>query len=203
MKIIFTDHPFDTFAIALYQDEVVKAALDHLQTHPTLNINLLLYSIWYGRNQRGRLHKQEMKILLQEIHAWHEQIILVLQGLYHCITQHKKTNIALIREAIHKEMAIAERIERRLIADSLMQSSYLRRNPTQQLSDACYNITHYCLTSHVHLDEMAKKAITTLLQSAFPNLIAAEITDICENSLSNKINAQLSFDTATETLRKY
>ena len=185
MKITFAHHPFDAYAVALYHDEVVKAALDHLQLQETLNINLLLYAIWHGQIQRGRLHKQDMKALLQNVRAWHERVLVELQRLKHLSQTHAKTNVAPIRDAIAKEISHAEKIERCLIADTLLKLNYHRRNPTQQLTDACYNITHYCNALHLRIDEEDKKAIAILLQASFPNLIAAEISDICENSLNN------------------
>jgi hypothetical protein len=185
MKITFAEHPFDTFAAALRQDEVVINALDRLQMQHALNVNLILYSIWYGRSQRGRLLKQDMKALLQNVHTWHERVLVALQRLQNTMASNKKTNTMMIRDSINKEIALVERIERCLIADTLLKLNYLRRNPAQQLSDACHNITNYCLTLRIHLDEDDKKAITALLQAAFPNLIAAEISDICENSLNN------------------
>lgn len=185
MKITFAEHPFDTFAAALRQDEIVLHALDRLQLQHALNVNLILYSIWYGRSQRGRLYKQDLKALLQNAHAWHERVLVALQRLKNTMAANKKTNATAIRDSINKEIALAERIERCLIADTLLKLNYLRRNPTQQLSDACYNIAHYCMTLHVPIDDEDKKAITALLQAAFPNVIAAEITDICENSLTH------------------
>lgn len=185
MKITFAEHPFDTFAATLRQDEIVITALDRLQMQQALNVNLILYSIWYGRSQHGRLHKQDLKALLYNVHAWHERVVVALQRLKNTMASHKKTNASSIRDSINKEITLAERIERCLIADTLLKINALRRNPAQQLSDACHNITHYCMTMRVHIDEEDKKAITALLQAAFPNLIAAEISDICENSLNN------------------
>lgn len=187
MKITFAEHPFDTFAAALRQDEAVLSALDRLETQYPLNANLILYAIWYGRNQRGRLHKQDIKMLLQNANTWHERVVVALQRLKNTVVNRKK--MSSITEAVNKEIALVERVERCLIADTLLKLNHVRRNPAQQLSDACHNITHYCLALRIGINEEGKKSITALLQAAFPNLIAAEISDICENSLTPSLNS--------------
>lgn len=53
------------------------------------------------------------------------------------------------------------------------------------MSDACHNITGYCNFLRFRIDEEDRKAIGILLQAAFPNLIAAEIAEACENSLTH------------------
>lgn len=169
------DHPFVHFAQDVTKNLLVKEALMRLQLQHALNINLILYGLWYGLNQRGRLLKQDIKALLQSIHPWHERVLLALKRL--------GDRLPALHELIHTEIQTAENIERQLIADTLFKLNFQKRNPAQQLSDACHNVANYYKIMNTHVDPQDQQAIIDLLQAAFPNLIAAEITDACESSL--------------------
>lgn len=169
------EDPFVIFATTAIKNTSIKNALDFLQTQNHLNINLLLYALWHGLSQHGRLLKQDIKALLVSIHPWHERVLLPLK--------HLGEYIRAIQELVFPEIQAAENIERQLIANTLFKLRFQKRNPAQQLSDACYNIASYCKLMDVTMTPENQHTIITLLQTSFPNLIAAEITHAYESCL--------------------
>lgn len=185
MDTNFADHPFVKFVDQLTTQPAVKTALHRLRSPNGANINIILYAIWCGHNQRGRFLRQDLKKLLSAVHSWHECVSLALQRSANIIDQSNFKPIKKLKTPIDVELKITNQIEQRLIAETLIKFNSYKRNPAQQLSDACHNITGYCNFLRFRIDEEDRKAIGILLQAAFPNLIAAEIAEACENSLTH------------------
>lgn len=197
MNINFSDHPFVKFVEQLTSRPLTQAALNQLELQNTLNVNLILYAIWHGQKQRGRLLRNDLKKLLSAVHSWHGSIRLALQRSINTVKNLNFKKSQTLQEILLTELKLTNQIEQRLIAETLFKFNYQKRNPTQQLSDACYSITSYCNFLHLHINEEDRKAIGILLQAAFPNLISAEIKEACENSLNHSSNtkyAQLKLD---------
>ena len=177
---------------------LVQRALSRLQAQHAVNSNLILYAIWLGQHQRGRLIKQDHKILFSTIHAWHERVLIPLQRLKQSVLEHVTLNQAAITKSIAIEIDKAEQIERCFIAEALSKLNDNKRNPAQRLGDACHNLMSYCRLLRIRIDDADQIAITHLLQSAFPNLIAAEIAEACEHALNPSATdtqfSQLSLD---------
>ncbi len=194
MEIKFAHHPFLTFADVLVNNPDVQNTLERLHAQYALNGNLILYAVWWGHHQRGRLAKQDYKTLSSIVHNWHERVFLPLQRLMQNIAYQNNPRWASIKKWIVTEINTAVHIERQLIADAFLKLTSHKRNPAQQLSDACHNITNYCQFSRIRIDEEDQVAVSGLLQAAFPNLITAEITEACQNSLnSNTFSMDLTF----------
>lgn len=173
------DHPFLNFAQKITKNPLVKEVSVRLQCQPALNINLILYGLWYGLNQHGRLLKQDIKTLLQSIHLWHERVLLALKR--------SADRLPKLHKLMDVEISTAENIERQLIADTLFKLNFQKRNPVQQLNDACHNVANYYVMN-AQVDLQGQHAISVLLQAAFPNLIAPEITEACKSSLNLAIS---------------
>lgn len=165
---------FVDFSHSLINKPLAKQALAQLQSHASININLVLYTLWYGVSQRGRLLQEDIKIIVQSIHPWHERILLALKRL-------AVLNHPVIQKELITEITIAEQFERQLIADSLFKLNFKKRNMTQRINDACYNIINYYKTirSPIHSDE--QNAVIMLLQAASPQVITTKVTKISEN----------------------
>src|SRR3990167_5543646 len=112
MDMKLPQHPFVSFVDDLIDNPLVKSALHHLQTRQGVNTNLILYTIWLGQYQRGRLVKQDHKTLLSTIHAWHERILTPLQRLQRSVSEHARLNHPTMIKAIDAEIDMAEQIER-------------------------------------------------------------------------------------------
>lgn len=166
------DHPFVIFAQEVTKNSLANDALARLQRQQVLNINLILYGLWHGLSQRGRIFKQDIKALLQAIRPWHELVLLSLKRI--------AGRLPRLDEWFAVEILAAENIERQLIADTLFKLNFHKKSPAQQLSDACHNIATYCKIVNAHVEPQDQNAIIILLQVSFPNLLATAITTACE-----------------------
>jgi len=176
------NHPFVTFSTSAIKNTLIKEPLTCLQHQYNLNINIILYTLWYGLSQHGRLLKQDIKALLQSIDFWHERVLIQLKRL--------AGYLPAIEELVLPELEAAENIERQLIANTLFKMNFQKRNPAQQLSDACHNVVSYCKIMNAHITSENQHAIIALLQASFPNLIAAEITHAYEHSLNHPASTE-------------
>lgn len=179
------DHPFNHFVMELDKDPSAKGALAFLESKELLNPNMVLFCIWHSRQHLGRLHKADIKLLLQNIHSWHERVSLPLKQLENMLSSSSIKQLALIRAAVHQETSYAEYIERLYIADSDIKSVYRERNTIQQLNDACFNLTNYRLQLKIRPDEITKNAVLTLLQLSFTELSPEKILSAYDNFVNN------------------
>ncbi len=173
------DHSFTQFANQITNDPILQQTLSYLQQQHALNGNIILFAIWWGQCQHGRLNKHDYKILLSTIHAWHERVIIALQRLLLTSTAVKNKQLEL-QKPISEELTWAENIERQFIEETLLKFHSHQRNPNQQLNDACHNITHYCNLLQIPITSEDMKAIIQLLQASFPDLISNELAENCE-----------------------
>lgn len=171
---------FVEFAQELTYKPLVKRASEQLQSYPQLNINLILYALWHGASQRGRLSQQDIKTLLQAIHPWHERIFLALKRLAPNELSIQKKLAKELAQELAIEINVAEQFEWHLIEGSLFKLNYQKRSNIQQLNDACYNVLNYCKTIHVPINREEQNAIIKLLQATFPNLIHSKIIKTSE-----------------------
>ena len=184
------DTNFVYFSKTLASHSSATQVLEQLNKNHVLNSNLILYALWYGQSQQGRLRKRDIHQLIHSICPWHERILLALQRLNN--NPHLPHTIVA---AIKKEVLIAEQIERELISDALFKFSPHKRNSVQQLNDACHNIALYCKALNISIDNNDQYAFIALLQTAFPHLVPADIAEICTTTLQeNHANTQLSLE---------
>jgi hypothetical protein len=175
---------FVKFSAEFCEDSSVSAAIETLWQQQHLNANVLLFMIWYGLKQYGRLSRHDIKTLVQATYPWHDQILKALIKLRshtaNFFSKERAVNFAFIEE----DVRFAKKIEQKMLSDVLVKMQISKRNPAQQLNDVCGNIANYCKALNQSLDSTTQQAITTLLKIAFPNLIASEIANSCEASLN-------------------
>ena len=175
-----SQHPFVDFVERLTLKTSVLTALKQLESQRVMNTNLILYTIWFAQNQYGRLLKQDFKKLLFAARPWHENVCLGLQRVRDIVNQFHSDELSRVVET---ELKLSNQIEQHLIAEALLKFPSRRRNPLQQLGDACYSITNYYGILQLQANVEDRKSVDILLQEAFPHLMTDEIEQTCRNSL--------------------
>ena len=183
MDTDFSKQSFSAFAKQLAALSRVEKAIADLSQHQAININLILYALWCGLNQHGRLSKQNFKTLIASTQPWHERIYNALQRLVKQLASHQTATAKRLQSLIDIEYQQAEQIERTFIADTLLKLNHRKRNSAQQLSDACYNIANYYHVLRMTINAAEQAAIENLLNSSFTGLTQQDISNSCSTAL--------------------
>lgn len=182
------NHPFWSFSCQIY--EHTKDNLLALQNRYNLNVNMLLFCLWFAANNQGLLSKQDLKQLLTRIHTWHERIVTPLRNLRNGL--HKAYDNADWAEPIRSEVLAteltAEQIEELLIVDAAPKKAQRNRSRTfaQRATQACQNIITYCQVLYIHLDEVDCTCVSEILTTIFPELGMQDALNLCRSVLMGK-----------------
>jgi len=188
--------PFNDFVKKLEADQQCAAILFKFKQTYAININLLLFLLWFSASQHGRISKKEIGTLSLTVGHWHERVSLALRRVELKLASNKQ--LPSIREWIHNELEYANELEQKFLAEAL--NLKLRpRSVQQQLGDACYNLSLYCKHLKLHLNVKYKECSIYLLQFIFPSIDRATIVKNCNNALqslanTSELGAQLLFD---------
>src|SRR5690606_26638701 len=105
------------FAVALYEEEDVKAACLRVQARYGLSISLLLGAIWIGINGFGRFGATDMEMVIRRAMEWHREVIEPIRALRRQLRREPPQGVeeqthALRHQLVEAELE-AERIEMR------------------------------------------------------------------------------------------
>ncbi len=174
-------HPFWTFSCQVY--EKTQDILLEMQQRQGLNVNLLLFCVWFAANNQGVLTKIEIKKLLTAIHIWHERIVLPLRALRQDLKEPglPAWSTQARRDVLDTEIS-AEHIEELMLTDAappkLAHSRY--KTTSQKAAAAWQNILTYTEVVFVNLNAMDCQSLMTLFAEVFPDLSMAEMQEICQ-----------------------
>ncbi len=174
-----TLHPFAIFVRDLPRRTDIQQRLNIFQKERGLNLNVLLYCVWYAETEQGRLRKPDFKRLKTVLHPWHERICLELQHLSAALR-----NVSTFQYWVDIEYNIANQLEQQMLAETLASNKKLVRNPNQQLTDACYNLVTYFKSMHMHFDDQAREILLTILPILFEDSDPLQIQQSLEQALN-------------------
>jgi hypothetical protein len=182
--------PFALFATNLQSQSHTAPILKNLKQRHGININLLLFTLWFAMIQCGRLSKKEITQLAAATQHWHERILLPLQRFEAKLPAQANTGLnAFIKQWLQTEIAIADQIEQRLLAETLDNIKPGTRSLQQQLTDACQNLAIYCKSMQIQLDVNNQEQIVNLLKSIFPAHSTTAVVKACDQILQSIMNA--------------
>lgn len=175
------DQEFNSFVDALLRDGAAAIHLELLAKNHHINSNLLLFLIFYAKQQRGRLSQIQVKALLKAIGLWHMQIVNPLKYLHQRLLLLQ--NSEKISAHLDQDIFFAETIERSLLVDVMVSPPKYRRNAMQQFNDTCFNITLYFKYLQIQLNKEAMSHIMSVLKNIFPFLLEEN-----EHLFTNKLS---------------
>ena len=77
----FPDHPFWDFSLSVYMSDGVGAACLELQTTHELDVNILLFCLWFGASGRGSLNADQIAAAIEAVDAWHQEVVRALRAV--------------------------------------------------------------------------------------------------------------------------
>jgi len=164
-------HPFVVFIRDLPGRSQIQASLSKLEADSHLNVNILLYSIWFALTEQGRLRRVEFKKLLAVLHPWDERIHQPLKQLAESAASHQT-----VHEWVDAEKQMANEIEQHLLAQALPFLKKRSRTVAQQLADASHSLVTYCKIKRVLFDATVRETIQAVLEILFFNCTSADIS---------------------------
>lgn len=179
-----SEHPFHRFVSQLSQQDSAFSALTELRNQSTFNANIILYLVWFGFDQHGRLQKPYLKAIFNAVYPWRNRIILGLNQLLKMINESNLDCKVQIKRMLEVEIHQAERVEQQLLADTIVPMKLLRRHDLQKLSDSCCNIVNYFKFTQTPLNPQFSQLLISLLQCCFPGIPTNEINQIFKLALA-------------------
>lgn len=180
------DHPFWQFSLQIYSHPDVKQALLTLQNAYYLNTNILLLCCWLAKTGRGRLKKHNIKILINQITLWHEQIIHPLRQLRNQLKNFTHIpNLAKIRQEILQTELETEHTEQLLLIENFSSRSARRKSSWQKSLDAYTSIINYCIVSRIKINSANQELINILLKFTLPQVTSEMIINLEQDGAIN------------------
>lgn len=171
-------HPFVIFMRDLPRRNFIRETLHFFTADGAVNANLLLYCIWYGLTEQGRLKRPDFKRLQATLHPWHERICLELQYLASTLT-----NDLVNRQWVEAEIKVADQLEQQMLAETLGATKKISRSLSQQLTDACMNVVSYFKGIHFHLDLQGRENLLAIFCVLFSDNSMAQIQESLDQAL--------------------
>ena len=165
------------FAVDIYGMHGVKQACLSIQARYGLSISMLLGTIWTGAEGYGRLGATEMETTIRRGIEWHREIIEPLRGLRRRLRQEPPRGLErkteTLRHHLLEQELEAERIEQRLFLEDFPQGPV--SGASERWQDAAANAALYTRKSCPRPEPEALNALGLILQTAFPDVPAADL----------------------------
>ena len=146
----FPDHPFWDFSLSVYMSDGVGAACLELQTTHELDVNILLFCLWFGASGRGSLNADQIAAAIEAVDAWHQEVVRALRAvrvrMKGGVTEAPSALTESLRQRIQKTEIDCEHAEQLMLAEAVDELSDEGRIVEDRLTDAVSNISAYFAT---------------------------------------------------------
>lgn len=176
-------HPFWEFSLALYANQPIKLACLDLQQRHGFNVNIVLFLFWLAKTGRGRLSRQQLTQMLEQLLPWRNYITLALRKHRLGLGKQKqdKPKLAKRYEKILDVEIKAEQVEQLMLTDMLLLTRYPDRSLWQNANDLLASLKAYASVVETKLDVDDEGPISQLLMHTFPQLTLANIEQLCQS----------------------
>ncbi len=166
------------FAVAVYEQEVVKAACLRVQARYGLAISLLLGAIWTGKHGYGRLGATDLETSIRRAVEWHRDVIEPLRALRRQLRQQppagaEEATHQLRRQLVEAELN-AERIEQQLFLEDFPKG-LKAAPPEERWRDAAVNASLLMRKSCPRPEPEALDALAQIIHSICPEAQYGEL----------------------------
>jgi uncharacterized protein (TIGR02444 family) len=173
-------HELWNFAVALYEEEDVKAACLRAQARYGLSISLLLGAIWIGINGYGRLGATDLETAIRRAMEWHREVIEPIRALRRQLRQQPPTGVEMQTQQLRHQLVEAElgaeRIEQRLFLQDLPGGLPVAAEH-ERWRDAAVNAALMMRKSCPRPEQEAQDALAKIIQAASPATAVADLYD--------------------------
>lgn len=166
------------FAVALYEDDDVKAACLRVQARYGLSISLLLGAIWIGVNGYGQLGATEWETTARRAMEWHRDVIEPIRALRRQLRLQPPAGVEVqtheLRHQLVEAELGAERIEMRLLLQDLPHELPVAPS-SERWRDAVINAVLMVRKNCPRPEQEAIDALVSIIHAATPATSVSEL----------------------------
>jgi len=193
----FEAHPFWDFSLRIYGSDGVPAACIALQERHGIDVNLLLFSAWFGESGRGVLAESDLDAALATTTTWNLDIVCALRG----VRNRLKAGISpiptersdMLRKMILEIEVKSEHVEQIALAAAVPRQANPALAARRRGDDAVANIAAYFRRHGFTPDAEDARQVAIVLDPAVPQIGRA--------ALAEKFRAEATADTKADAVR--
>ena len=163
--------------------EGVGEACLELQEAHQLDVNVLLYCLWFCHSGRGTLDREDMKVVTGAVSAWHHEVVRPLRavrtrmkgGMQPAPLQLSDS----LRRRIQKIEIDCEHTEQLMLAGSVIRETDRDRPISARAADAMDSLGHYLDAIGASVSDHDRRQLEVLMRVGFSELPPAEIRKLC------------------------
>ena len=129
------------FSLAFYARPGVAEALIALQDDAGLDVNLILFAIWFGLSGRGRLDQQRAEAAERAVRPIRAAVIEPLRAMRRRLTAETEDDLRILREKVKALELDGERASLRRLA--AIAGPVCEREPAIRRADAAVSLAFY------------------------------------------------------------
>lgn len=180
--VSFEEHPFWDYALSVYGGDGVSAACIALQDRHTIDVNLLLLSLWTAHDGRPPLTPAQFDALFEVSVSWNEEIVCEIRRLrarlssgYGAVGERRR--VAVRNAALTLEID-CEHVEMLALAEVLGAPLLENVDPPEARSVAVSNMKAYFTRRAVVADAEDFVALTTIIAAGYPGTNIATVRSL-------------------------
>lgn len=177
--VTFGEHEFWDFSVALYGRPGVGDACVWLQRSRSINVNLLLFCIWWGSAGR-RIAANDLSVVSQEATLWHQEVVLPARSARTAAKAGAKTLTDDERDQVYRHLLAAEldceHAEQLIIARSVGAVVGQQPAPCRPLDAISLNLKTYFHILGSPIDRESSLRLATIIVACLP----ASVVDSAE-----------------------
>lgn len=174
MPVTFEDHPFWDYALDVYGRDGVSAALIALQDRHTLDVNMLLLSLWVSHSGRGILTESEMNHALQVSSNWNPEVVCGLRRVRILLREEVALVPRELSDAVRKQILAleidCEHVEQLAMAKGLVRTEDPSLTIEERFGHCVANFEKYFTRLGCQLSEEDSEALVTVFSAAYPDV---------------------------------
>ena len=179
----FPDHPFWEYSLRVYMTEGVGDACLELQEAHQLDVNVLLFCMWFSHSGRGALGSEDMKSVTGSVASWHQEVVRPLRA----VRTRMKGGMSpaplelsdSLRRRIQKIEIDCEHTEQLVLAGSVFREPAGDRPFPARVLDAMDSLGRYFDAIGASISDNDRTQLEVLMRVGFPELSPAEIKQLC------------------------
>lgn len=179
MPVTFEDHPFWDYALEVYGREGVSPALIALQDRHTLDVNMLLLSLWVSHSGRGVLNDREMAHVLQVSANWNPEIVCGLRRVRILLRDEIPLVPRELSDAVRKHILAleidCEHVEHLAMAQGLVQAEQASLSVEDRFGHCVANFAAYFSRLGCRITDTDLTDLNIVFSAAYPELDAQVI----------------------------
>lgn len=174
---------FWDFSIRTYQREGVADACLQLQSGPGVDVNMLLFTCWFGL-QRGKLEHNLLEDLYTGAERWAERVVRPLRGARSWMKKDALEELALdaqavpaLREKIKSNELAAEKIEQEYLESMVAALSLRKMTAEDRLKAVLANIDDYFRMAGIRIQRGDTTHLEKIIMAADDNFSGRMVSE--------------------------